>query len=177
MKACWGTILFDQEKLELIAWNSGKYEPLLTCKMSEEQLIKFLDIPKDVPNISVYGQCWTRTFKEMAKVSTFYGHERKNEFIKATMAHRILPVLESKQNLLETKIFFFYRSKISQLNFAMLIKILDIFYDIFCYKVVLWCKLQVLKCGYSIRIFNLGLEIDCKHFQEKRVKIMVLIHF
>lgn len=89
--------------VDLIDWSCDVQEPLLTCSFSREKLSKLRVDPMKVPDFPVHGQSIERCVQEVTKASaTVYGEERRDGFIRATLAHRnVLPVNESKQDLIK----------------------------------------------------------------------------
>ena len=87
--------------VELIDWSSDVHEPLLTCSLSKEDLLKLETVPMQVMDFPVHAQSIERCVKEVTRASaTVYGEDRRDGFIKATLAHRtILPTNQSKIDL------------------------------------------------------------------------------
>ena len=87
--------------VQLIDWSSDVHEPLLTCSMSKEDLLKLETVPMEVMDFPVHAQSIERCVKEVTRASaTVYGEDRRDGFIKATLAHRnILPTNQSKKDL------------------------------------------------------------------------------
>ena len=88
--------------VDLIDWSNDVHEPILTCSMSRNDLLKLRSAPMEVVNFPVHGQSIERCVKEVTRASaTVYGEETRDGFIKATLAHRnILPVNESKKDMM-----------------------------------------------------------------------------
>ena len=87
----------------LIDWSSDVHEPLLTCSMSKEDLWKLENDAMEVINFPVHGQSIEQCVKEVTRASaTVYGEERRDGFIRATLAHiDILPTDQSKKDFKE----------------------------------------------------------------------------
>ena len=96
------TLNIDAKKLvELIEWSSDVHEPLLTCSMSKENLLELETVPMEVMDFPVHAQSIERCVKEVTRASAIvYGEDRRDGYIKATLAHRqILPTNQSKKDL------------------------------------------------------------------------------
>ena len=87
---------------ELIIWEEDKItEPILTLKLSEDQIKNFETAPMSVPEIPVHGQSMERCVKEVTAASeAVYGYERRDGFIRARLVNRELTggVIRSKQD-------------------------------------------------------------------------------
>ena len=60
--------------VDLIDWSNDVHEPLLTCSMSRNDLLKLRSAPMAVVNFPVHGQAIERCVKEVTSVSaTVYG--------------------------------------------------------------------------------------------------------
>jgi hypothetical protein len=86
---------------DLIDWSLDVHEPLLTCLLSKDELLKYNDIPMYVPCFPVHGQAIERCVQEVTRASqSVFGKDRRDGFIRATLAHReIMPVNQSKKDL------------------------------------------------------------------------------
>ena len=89
--------------VDLIDWSCDVHEPLLTCSMLKDDLLKLISDPMKVINFPVHGQSIECCVKEVTKASAaVFGEERRDGFIRATIAHRnVLPANNSKKYLIK----------------------------------------------------------------------------
>ena len=90
---------------DLIEWNNPAnkiYEPLLTCHLTNNELIDLVSNKMNVPDFPVHGQSIERCVQAVTRASaTVYGAESRDGFIKATIMHRrLMGKNESKKDLL-----------------------------------------------------------------------------
>ena len=87
----------------MITWENSVYEPLLTCSLSKEELVTFLDTPMVVPNLPCHGQGVERVVKEVTRAAAaVYGESKRDGFVRATTAQReLVPLRSSKQDLVK----------------------------------------------------------------------------
>ena len=89
----------------LIDWSGDKepvYEPILTCKLSIEQLRLFLDKPFPVSDIPNHTQSCERAVKETTiAASKVFGFERRDGLIRSKLKSRkLVPKVDSKKSFL-----------------------------------------------------------------------------
>ena len=66
----------------LIYWEEDIHEPVLTLKLSDEDLMKFYSVPMVVPDLPLHTQSNERCVKEVTRAAkTVFGYERRNDFI------------------------------------------------------------------------------------------------
>ena len=66
---------------DMINWKGAK-EPVLTCGITKEELIKFKKVPMEVPYYCLHTQGIERAIKEVTEASeAVYGFERRDGFI------------------------------------------------------------------------------------------------
>ena len=87
---------------DMINWKGAK-EPVLTCGITKEELIKFKKVPMEVPYYCLHTQGIERAIKEVTEASeAVYGFERRDGFIRARAENReLMPVFSSKETLLK----------------------------------------------------------------------------
>ena len=87
---------------DMINWKGAK-EPVLTCGITKEELIKFKKVPMEVPYYCLHTQGIERAIKEVTEASeAVYGFERRDGFIRARAENReLMPVFSSKESLLK----------------------------------------------------------------------------
>ena len=85
---------------ELIEWKEAK-EPVLTCKLTKEEIKAFRNEPMLVPYYCLHTQGIERAVKEVTAASeAVYGFERRDGFIRARAENReLMPKLSSKKSL------------------------------------------------------------------------------
>ena len=91
----------DADRLEnMISWIGAK-EPVMTCKLSKEELVSLRETPMKVPYYPVHLQAIERAVKEVTEASlAVYGFERRDGWVRARAQNRkIMPNLSSKQDL------------------------------------------------------------------------------
>ena len=89
--------------LELIEWSEGVYEPPLTCKLTTEQVKKFVEEPMEVPQWPCHAQSIERCVKQLTEAaSKVYTHEKREGYIRGQEAsRRLMSKNESKQDLMK----------------------------------------------------------------------------
>ena len=85
---------------EMISWK-GAMKPVLTCKLSREELLKFREVKMEVPYYPVHTQAIERAVKEVTEASAAVnGFERRDGWVRAQAKNReLMPKLTSKQDL------------------------------------------------------------------------------
>lgn len=85
---------------DLIEWDEA-HEPVVTCRIVSEDLQKVTETPLQVPYLPVHTQSVERCVKLVTTAaSSVYGHERRDGFIRAKMAHReMIPVFATKRDM------------------------------------------------------------------------------
>ena len=75
---------------ELINWDQDVHEPVLTTKLTVEELRQFHDSPmSDVPNFSLHTQSIERCVKQVTRAAgSVCGYKRRDGFIRASAYHR-----------------------------------------------------------------------------------------
>ena len=86
----------------MINWKGAK-EPVLTCSITKEELVKFREVPMEVPYYCLHTQGIERAIKEVTEASeAVYGFERRDGFIRARTENReLMPFFSSKEGLLK----------------------------------------------------------------------------
>ena len=96
-------INIEAESLQdLLDWNGEDiFEPVLTCHIPSEELLKMKETKMSVHKVTVHGQSIERVVQIVTKASgSVFGEDRRDGFIHAMMPHRKLaPSLESKREL------------------------------------------------------------------------------
>ena len=84
----------------LISWKNS-HEPVLTCHMAKEEIIKMKDQAMVVPYYCVHTQGIERAVKEVTQASeAVYGFERRDGWIRARANNRnLMPKLGTKKDL------------------------------------------------------------------------------
>lgn len=87
---------------DMINWKGAK-EPVLTCGITKEELVKFKEVPMVVPYYCLHTQGIERAIKEVTEASeAVYGFDRRDGFIRARAENReLMPVFSSKESLLK----------------------------------------------------------------------------
>ena len=87
---------------QLIDWSKENvFEPVLSCHLSQTELIQIKSTKMVVPKYPVHGQSIERCVQAVTRASScVFGHEQRDGFIKFTLDHRkLMPTQQSKQDL------------------------------------------------------------------------------
>lgn len=90
---------------DLIEWSNPNvklHEPLLTCQLTQTELISLIERKMNVPEFPVHGQNIERCVQSVTRASeSVCGKSARDGFIKATLHHRkLLSTNESKKDLM-----------------------------------------------------------------------------
>ena len=90
------------ELKELCAWDRNVFEPVLTCKLSLEEITEFINTPMVVPDKPVHGQSMERAVKQVTRAcESVFGYEARDGFIRAGVASReVLPRNRTKSDVI-----------------------------------------------------------------------------
>ena len=86
---------------ELCSWDSNVYEPVLTCKLSIQEIEEFREKPMDVSYRPVHGQSMERAVKQVTRAcESVFGDEARDGFIRAGVANRlVMPKANTNKHL------------------------------------------------------------------------------
>ena len=88
------------ELKDLISWDDS-HEPVGTCHMTRDELLRLKDSPMLVDKLYVHTQAIERAVKEVREASgEIFGFEKRDGFIRARADNRkLVPKLTSKKDL------------------------------------------------------------------------------
>ena len=89
----------------IITWKVKEaHEPILTCKLTREQLEELLSKPSDVPKFSNHTQSTERCVKQFTEAAAaVVGQDRRYRFVRARLHSREgIPVFKTKKQILVT---------------------------------------------------------------------------
>ena len=82
---------FSAETLQdLIEWKTGEvFEPVVTAKMTKNEICMLLDVPLDVPPFKNHTQATERCVKLVTEAAAAVcGQEARDRYIKSRVGHR-----------------------------------------------------------------------------------------